>query len=286
MASFPDLRPRACLVSAKCRAARSIGSPVVLLRASAAVVSIIAFVAVSELATLRGHKASVRTSVLLARELGSRDPSSSLVRRPTAGTSVRFTSRGYIVRDRGLSLELNSPISASTAWRRFMHGVQRDAHGTRQTLVVRSGSTEELLTVRSHHDRTVWRWRLSTSLQPRVSANGVVGFFNGPKLAPLGIEAVKILDANGNDVTPRRAHWSVARRRNGTWLELALDDHALQTPYTIDPTISWRAAGAVATSAGTSIAVGIPAAARAQDLLLMHIVVNSASAPTTPTGWT
>jgi hypothetical protein len=56
MASFPDLRPHACLAQAKRRAARSFGSLVGLLTACA-VLRDLAFVAVSELATLRGKKA-------------------------------------------------------------------------------------------------------------------------------------------------------------------------------------------------------------------------------------
>jgi len=56
MASFPDLRPRACLVSAECRAALCFRRLVGLLTAFA-VLRDIAFVAVSELATLRGKKA-------------------------------------------------------------------------------------------------------------------------------------------------------------------------------------------------------------------------------------
>jgi malonyl CoA-acyl carrier protein transacylase len=56
MASFPDLRPRVCLAQAECRATLSFGSPVGLLTACA-VLRDIAFVAVSELATLRGKKA-------------------------------------------------------------------------------------------------------------------------------------------------------------------------------------------------------------------------------------
>ena len=66
MASFPDLRPRACLVSAECRAALCFRRLVGLLTAFA-VLRDIAFVAVSELATLRGHKAPT-TSTFPTRE--------------------------------------------------------------------------------------------------------------------------------------------------------------------------------------------------------------------------
>ena len=65
MASFPDLRPYARLAKAESKAAPSFGSLVVLLTAFTAVPSI-AFVAVSELATLRGQKA-LTTSARLTR---------------------------------------------------------------------------------------------------------------------------------------------------------------------------------------------------------------------------
>ena len=105
----------------------------------------------------------------------------------------------------------------------------------------------------THRGRRTWRWRVDTKLQPRVTPKGYVGFFDGKKLSPLGIEPVAILDAEGRNVTPPGAHWTTVRRSGHTWLELHLDDSKLATPYTIDPTISFRAAGTVATSAsGTS----------------------------------
>jgi hypothetical protein len=67
MASFPDLRPRACSATAECGAAHSFGSLALLLTALAALRAI-AFVAVSELATLRGKKA-LKTSAFPARTL-------------------------------------------------------------------------------------------------------------------------------------------------------------------------------------------------------------------------
>jgi hypothetical protein len=80
MASFPDLRPSACSVSAECRAALSFGSLVGLLTACA-VLRDIAFVAVSELATLRGKKA-FEASVVPTRESRSLAFALSLVGTP------------------------------------------------------------------------------------------------------------------------------------------------------------------------------------------------------------
>jgi hypothetical protein len=70
MASFPDLRPRACLATAECGAALLFGPLASLLTALAAL-PYNAFVAVSELATLRGKKA-LKTSAFSTRTLCSR----------------------------------------------------------------------------------------------------------------------------------------------------------------------------------------------------------------------
>ena len=82
MASFPFLRPSACSASAECRAVLSPGSLVGLLTACA-VLRDVAFVAVSELATLRGKKA-FEASVFPARDLRSLAFAYSLVGTPTA----------------------------------------------------------------------------------------------------------------------------------------------------------------------------------------------------------
>jgi hypothetical protein len=82
MASFPFLRPSACSASAECRAVHSSGWLVGLLTACA-VLRDIAFVAVSELATLRGKKA-FEASVFPTRESRSRAFAFSLVGAPTA----------------------------------------------------------------------------------------------------------------------------------------------------------------------------------------------------------
>src|ERR687898_76607 len=133
-------------------------------------------------------------------------------------------------------------------WRRPEHGVQRESAVGRETILIDESSAEEFLTVSRHHGRRTWRWQLDTKLQPRVAPNGYVGFFNGNRLAAIEIDPVAIFDARGRDVTPKGLRWSVARRGDQAWLELALDDSELDVPYTIDPTISFRAAGTVATS--------------------------------------
>jgi hypothetical protein len=64
MASFPDLRPDPGSADAERRVARSFRRLAIFLGGFAAL-SVVAFLADSELATLRGAKASVRTPVFL-----------------------------------------------------------------------------------------------------------------------------------------------------------------------------------------------------------------------------
>jgi hypothetical protein len=89
MASFPDLRPQRRSASAESRAVRSSRRFVLLLAGFVAALSVVAFLAVSELATLRGAKASVRTPVFLTQALRSSDPAASPVRKPAPGTGDR-----------------------------------------------------------------------------------------------------------------------------------------------------------------------------------------------------
>src|SRR5712691_2415337 len=81
MASFPELRPRSRSASAESRGLRSFRSLVLL--TALPVVSVIAFLAVSELATLRGAaKAHAQTPAFLAHALGSPDSAVRAVRKP------------------------------------------------------------------------------------------------------------------------------------------------------------------------------------------------------------
>jgi Bacterial Ig domain/Bacterial Ig-like domain len=282
MASFPDLRPRRRSAKAESTAASRSRTPL-LLAVSAALLLTASF-AVSELATLRGAKAH-DASAFLTRELGPPLDRASLVRRPARGVTVAIHRDGYRVTKEGTQVSLSSSLPGH-AWQRYAHGVQRLTSLGHETILVDHDSAEELLTVNRHQGQHTWRWRLGTKLSPRATPNGYVGFFEGNRLASLEIEPVRILDARGRDVTPPRTRWSVVRRGRATWLELRLDDGSLATPYTIDPTINFRTAGTVATSAsGTSISVSIPAGAVAQDLLLMQVAVASTTISSTPTGW-
>jgi hypothetical protein len=70
MASFPDLRPYRCSAIAERGAVRSFGQLVALLAVVRSVISVVASLAVSELATLRGAKALARTLVFPTHVVG------------------------------------------------------------------------------------------------------------------------------------------------------------------------------------------------------------------------
>ena len=79
MASFPDLRPTVGSASAERRAVRSFRALAVLLTGLRAVLCVVASLADSELATLRGAKALVRTPAFSTNVVGEPAPGISTV---------------------------------------------------------------------------------------------------------------------------------------------------------------------------------------------------------------
>ena len=108
MASFPDLRPENRSVQTERVAARRKRAR--LLIAVSAALLLTAFLAVSELATLRGTKAH-DASVFLTRELGPPLESAPLVRKPAPGTTVALgRSSGFTIsRKGGKKVTLTTP---------------------------------------------------------------------------------------------------------------------------------------------------------------------------------
>jgi hypothetical protein len=74
MASFPDLRPYRCSADAERRVARAFGRLAALLTVVRSVLSVVASLADSELATLRGAGALVRTPVFPTHAVGEPAP--------------------------------------------------------------------------------------------------------------------------------------------------------------------------------------------------------------------
>src|SRR5437867_5636702 len=115
MASFSDLRPRRRSAQAESPSAPRSRTPVLV--AVSAALLLTAFLAVSELATLRGAKAH-DASAFLTRELGPPLDSAPLVRTPAHDLSIRIHPRGVVVESAGQSVALASADVAPRAWRR------------------------------------------------------------------------------------------------------------------------------------------------------------------------
>ena len=138
--------------------------------------------------------------------------------------------------------------------------------------------TEQFLTVVERQGPKTWRWHLkSLNLTPRVGDDGAVGFIrNGRLMSDVAyIEPVRILDELGKDVTPDGARWSVAESGGRWFLELALDDATLPTPYVIDPAISNRIVGvSTPDDAGLAEVVPMPAGVVNGDVLIAQLTMR------------
>src|SRR5437868_12772122 len=126
MASFPDLRPGFRSAKAGLKALRPGRRSPLLLAVSAALL-LTAFLAVSELATLRGAKAH-DASAYLTRELGSPLSPVPLVRvpaqvRPALGGKLELRGGGLKVTSGRDSLSLR--FTGAPPWRRFANGIAR-----------------------------------------------------------------------------------------------------------------------------------------------------------------
>src|SRR3954470_8569879 len=176
MASFPDLRPGSRLAKAKGVAVRRSGS-LRLLAVSAALL-LTAFIAVSELATLRGPKAH-DASAYLTRELGPPLGSASLVRRPERGISVDVGKRsGFsVARAGGGSITLSAKGAGRAPWQHFANGVMRRTPFGHETVTVGPGQAEQFLTVARRQGARTWEWNLGTTLEPRSLPNGTIDLF-------------------------------------------------------------------------------------------------------------
>src|SRR5919197_4499433 len=288
MASFSDLRPRSRSAKAESKAVRRVRTP--LLLAVSAALLLTAFIAVSELATLRGAKAH-DASAYLTRELGPPLDSASLVRTPARSIKVSLDTQGFKVergaRSLGVTLDGDHGGHASA----FAHGVSGRTDFGRAVVTVTPKKTEQYLVVDRHHGAKTWRWQLDAGgLRPRVGDDGFVGFIEGHRLTDTFVIAPpKILDLDGRDISPRGLHWQIARP-NGKWaLELELDDTALPTPYIIDPASYNVGAGTNGpTTAAGSIALSVPAGVKLGDLLVAHVAwgAGTTTPASQPGGWT
>ncbi len=285
MASFPTLRRHAE------RSGHSGGFRSLHLRVVAAALLVLAAasgttVAILELATPRGDRSVHATPAFLTRALGAPQRHAALVRTPAPDVHVSIRKGGVGVATPDGSVALAAPAARrGGSWSSYRHGASRTTTFGRESVTVSPELAESYLTVGLRQGVRTWRWKLETSLTPRTSAGGYVGFFDGSRLVPLAIKPVQILDGSGHDVTPEGLRWDVVHRSSSWWLELRLDDAKLPLPYTIDPGV-YRAATTTTTAAAGNTTVGLPVGARARDVLVLSIGVSSGTVPSTPSGFT
>src|SRR6266511_2131571 len=309
MASFPDLRSHSRSAKAGRRAASIFRAPVLL--AVSTVLLLTAFFAVSELATLRGAKAH-DASAFLTRELGSPLNSAPLVREPARHTNVARVrpavgAKLEIVRD---GLEVTSGATAVSlrygkpgprSWRQYERGVSRTTAFGNEAIAFGRDRIEQSLLVNRRQGRRTWLWRLGTiCLNPSLTSDGSVRFAAKGAVSGLRILPVAILDLNGKDITPAGLRWSLARDRDGRWLELRLDDTKLPLPYVIDPIVlvgtcpgafpgdfNGCSVHIVSNKANfTSSPLVRPASVNTGDLMVAQVTVRNNDVINPPAGWT
>ncbi len=164
---------------------------------------------------------AVSQPAFLQAALGERAPQVSLVRAPTAGTTVRLREGGYHVDSGSFELGLRSVDDAGAdGLERYEDGVgRRTSYGWEVSTVTRS-RTEQFLTVARRQGQKTWRWELETlDLTPRVGADGRITFVHDDGLitSPAYLDAVRILAEDRREVSPKVLGWSVAQTA-GRWL--------------------------------------------------------------------
>jgi Bacterial Ig domain/Chitobiase/beta-hexosaminidase C-terminal domain/PASTA domain len=228
------------------------------------------------------------TPGFLEQALGPENSEAPLERTPATGVGVRIDDKGYTVTHSSASLAVTSEDVDGADWRRHVDGVTRETDFGAETIVVDGTEAEEFLTVAERQGTKTWRWQLASRLQPRPGRDGSVTFLDptSGRVSSIVIDPVRILDADGQDVTPDGLRWGLQEGDSGWILTLKLDDADLPLPYVIDPAVTHRAPTTATTTGATSITVDVPAGVQPNDLLVAHIARVGNAAITTPSGWT
>src|SRR5688572_20553279 len=275
MAMSEDLRPSNRPARAGAIRARSLALLVLVATAAAFLAG----------AALRRETPQVE---FLQRALGEPAADAPLTRRPDAQTRVELSTGGYGLERSSVSVALRSTAGGDSELEPFAHGASRRTPYGWEAVTVSPARTEQFLTVTERQGVSTWRWELETlDLTPRVGDDGAVAFIrDGRLLSDVAfIEPVRILDEDGEDVTPTGARWSVVESGGRWFLDLPLDDASLPLPYVIDPAISNRSVG-VSTpnaSANTEV-VPMPAGVVDGDLLIAQLTMRGDTTITNITG--
>src|SRR5581483_7357699 len=100
------------------------------------------------------------------------------------------------------------------------------------------------------------------------------------RLLPVGV-----LTADGAEITPSGAAWSLKRAADGWSLLLSLDDDALPTPYVIQAELAIPAAAPALHATAGAIVLPRPAGTAGGDLMLAQVTAVGASRVQAPAGW-
>ena len=177
----------------------------------------------------------------LADALGPEKAEAPLERTPATGVGVRIHDEGYTVSHWGASVSVVSEDVGGAEWRRHVHGVTRETDFGTETIVVDGRKTEEFLTVVERQGEKTWRWKLASRLQPRLGRDGAVTFLDPTRhrVTSITIDPVRILDADGKDVTPDGLALGSRGGRYRLAPDAELDDADLPLPYVIDPAANY-----------------------------------------------
>jgi len=229
----------------------------------------------------------LRPLTFLDSALGKRADRAPLVRTPQRNLKVKILPRGYSVTADAGTVALVA-TRASQPWTSFADGVERVTPYGSEAITVDGSTTEQFLTVTRRQGPRTWSWRLSAkNLTPRLGADGSIRFLAGKRVTGFSIAPVAIYDSVGRDVTPKGAHWTLARGGGSVWLKLRLDDKKLPLPYVIDPAITYSSSS-TATGTDNFITVSKPSTVQSGDVMIAQLVFDGGDTITVtpPSGWT
>jgi len=161
-----------------------------------AVVAVASFAAHLETAT-RGPE-GVPTYV--ASQLGARRSSAAPA---GGGIHAHVAGGGATARVAGHDISLASVSPGARAWRQYDHGAVRTTAFGHEAITTSPGAFQQFTTVERHQGVRTWRWNIASStLEPRLRADGSVALLADGQPSGLVIPAVMILDAGGRSVKP------------------------------------------------------------------------------------
>jgi hypothetical protein len=108
-----------------------------------------------------------------------------------------------------------SPVSD---WRTFEHGVSKPTSWGHVSIAFHDNAPEKFFTISRRQGVRYWHWRLM--------ARGVGT-----------TQPVRILDAQGRNVTPRSLSWTMIPTGGSWFVKLRVDDRNLPIPYVIEPVV-------------------------------------------------